>query len=330
MHPNQVLFSDIPNPALLPVVEHYAGNERYIQKALIKQKELHGAFDLTLDLEDGASIGNETAQAQLFGDILASQNTANLRIGVRIHEPTHPHFPDDITHVLTRARQAPAYWMIPKVTSLSQTQEAITQIHSIHAKYQIRPAPIHILIETHGALHECYAIAQCPEIQSLSFGLMDFVSAHHGSIPASAMTSPQQFDHPMIAHAKLAISRACSAHGKIANHNVTTDYQTTGAAYQDARRARDQFGYRRMWSIHPNQIDEIIRAFAPDPHAIEQAAQLLHQAQKAQWGPIAFEGKLHDRASYRHYWWILQRAYQTHSPLPSTVAQWFESPTQHH
>ena len=36
-------------------------------------------------------------------------------------------------------------------------------------------------------------IAATPWVQVLDFGLMDFVSGHHGAIPASAMRSPGQF-----------------------------------------------------------------------------------------------------------------------------------------
>lgn len=327
MHPSEILFSDSPSPPNLPVVEHYAGNRRFIDKALRLQTELNGAFDITLDLEDGASVGQEIAQAQAFGHIIASPHNTHQRIGVRIHEPAHPHFDNDLKHVLSHAQQAPAYWMIPKITSLTQTTEAIDRIAHIHAQLSIPIVPIHVLIETHGALHDVHSIAQLPQVQSLSFGLMDFVSAHHGTIPEAAMTSPLQFDHPMVAQAKIDISRACAAHGKIANHNVCTDYQNPESAYQDARRARDEFGYSRMWSIHPIQIAAILRAFAPEATAIDRAAHILLLAQNANWGPIAYEGKLHDRASYRHHWCTLQRAHRTHCKLPSSAHAWFTDRT---
>ena len=32
-------------------------------------------------------------------------------------------------------------------------------------------------------------------------------------------------------------------------------------------------------------------------------------AQRAAWGPIDHEGELHDRASYRHCWTVVQRAH---------------------
>lgn len=323
MHPAQILFSDSTAPRSLSPVEHYAGNERFIEKALVKQMALGGVMDVTLDLEDGASVGQESAQTRLFGEILASERNAFNRIGVRVHDLEHPHFQADIEQVLQSGKRAPAYWMVPKITGLAQAQRAIATISDVHARHSIALAPIHLLIETHGALHEVYAIAALPEVESLSFGLMDFVSAHHGTIPASAMTSPAQFDHPMVAYAKLAISRACAAHGKVANHNVTTDYKTTGAAFADARRARDEFGYLRMWSIHPNQIDEILNAFAPDADELLFATELLLKAQSADWGPISFEHKLHDRASFRHYWLVLERAHHCGKVLPASAQAWF-------
>ena len=329
MHPADILFSDSNAPRSLSPVEHYAGNERFIDKALTKQTELNGVIDVTLDLEDGASVGQESAQAQLFGEILASERNRFGRIGVRVHDPENAHFQSDVTQVLQSGQRAPAYWMVPKLTGLAQAKHAVAIISAAHERHHIPFAPIHMLIETHGALHEVYEIAAPPQVESLSFGLMDFVSAHHGSIPASAMTSPGQFNHPMVAYAKLAISRACAAHGKVANHNVTTDYKTVGAAFADARRARDEFGYLRMWSIHPNQIDEILNAFAPDDAELDFAAQLLLHAHAAHWGPIAFEHKLHDRASFRHYWLVLERAHHCGKTIPSAVRHWFTPISEH-
>ena len=83
--------------------------------------------------------------------------------------------------------------------------------------------PVHVLVETHGALREAYDIAALPQVECLSFGIMDFVSAHYGAVPASAMRTPGQFTHPLVVRAKLEMVAACHAHGKVASHNVTTD-----------------------------------------------------------------------------------------------------------
>ncbi|WP_442844384.1 hypothetical protein, partial [Listeria monocytogenes] len=74
-----------------------------------------------------------------------------------------------------------------------------------------RLVPIHVLIENYTALYEAHQIAALPQVECLSFGIMDFVSAHYGTVPGSAMQSPGQFSHPLIQRAKLEIAAACHA-----------------------------------------------------------------------------------------------------------------------
>ena len=89
---------------------------------------------------------------------------------------------------------------------------------------------------------------------------------------------------------------------------------------QDAKLAKQEFGFERMWSIHPNQIRPIVEAFAPGSDEIETALEILLAAQAENWGPIRHQGKLHDRASYRYYWSILQKARMSGKSLPTTAA----------
>ena len=156
-----------------------------------------------------------------------------------------------------------------------------------------------------------WEIAALPGVESLDFGLMDFVSGHHGAIPGSAMKSPGQFDHPLVARAKCEISAAAIACGVVPSHNVTTELKDIEYIGNDARRARTEFGYLRMWSIHPNQIIPIVEAMRPDFSEVQSAAEILIAAQDKDWGPIQHAGKLHDRASYRYYWALLERAHVT-------------------
>ena len=97
----------------------------------------------------------------------------------------------------------------------------------------------------------------------------------------------------------------------------------TGAFRAAASRAANEFGYTRMWSIHPDQIRTIVEVFAPTEHEIHKASQLLGAAQAAEWAPISFDGKLEDRASYRYYWQVLEKAHQTGRPLPDEARAWF-------
>jgi citrate lyase subunit beta/citryl-CoA lyase len=52
---------------------------------------------------------------------------------------------------------------------------------------------------------------------------------------------------------------------------------------------------------------------------VSEAAGILGAAQAAQWGPIQYNGRLHDRASYRYYWTILQRAKASGMPIPESA-----------
>jgi citrate lyase subunit beta/citryl-CoA lyase len=137
---------------------------------------------------------------------------------------------------------------------------------------------------------------------------MDFVSAHHGAIPASAMRSPHQFDHALLHRAKAETVAAALANGIVPAHNVTLELKDTDFIYNDAKRAHDEFGFLRQWSIYPAQIEPITRAMAPSHDEVEEAQAILLKAYAADWGPIQHEGNLHDRATYRYYWEQLQRA----------------------
>ena len=69
------------------------------------------------------------------------------------------------------------------------------------------------------ALRDADAIAALPWLQVLDFGLMDFISGHHGAIPSAAMKSPGQFDHALVARGKANVVAAALANG------VTTLWQ---------------------------------------------------------------------------------------------------------
>ena len=154
---------------------------------------------------------------------------------------------------------------------------------------------------------------------------MDFVSAHGGAIPASAMGVAGQFSHPLVIRAKLAIASACHAHGKTPSHCVVTEFNDAQAMQNAARRAAQEFGFTRMWSIHPSQVRPLLAAFSPSADEVEQAAEIVQAAIQADWAPIQQAGQLHDRASYRFFWSVLERAHATGQTLPEHALVYFQS-----
>jgi citrate lyase subunit beta/citryl-CoA lyase len=307
IHPRAALFDPgEPAPRPLPVCDHYAGTEPRMRKSLALQAELGPVFDVTLDIEDGAPLGSERAHAALIAELLGSADNRFGRVGVRLPPLRHPAFGDALATVLRGARP-PAYLMVPKCTGLAELTEAADAIDAAGAG----AVPVQALVETHGALREVFAIAAHPRVESLSFGLMDFVSAHRGAIPASAMTADGQFDHPLVVRAKLEIAAACHAHGKVPSHCVVTEFTDTEALQDAARMASRMLGYTRMWSIHPDQVRVIVETFAPSTAEVDEAVAVLQAAQAADWAPVRHGERLHDRASYRYHWQVLERAHLT-------------------
>jgi citrate lyase subunit beta / citryl-CoA lyase len=320
MHPSEVLFQGNFQPVTLPVCDHYAGSEKLMRKSIALQQELGPIFDITLDCEDGAAAGNEEIHARLIASLIQSQDNCYSRIGVRVHDIQSSFFEQDIAIVCQLAASRLAYLVLPKVDHHRQVKQAIDLINHYTEQAGRENLPIHVLIETHGALTDVVSIAALPQVECLSFGIMDFISAHYGAIPASAMRSPGQFTHPLVVRAKLEIAAACHAHGKVPSHSVTTEIKDTAIVANDASRAAAEFGYTRMWSIHPGQIKPIIKAFSPRSSEVNEASNILTLAQNVQWGPIQVNGKLHDRASYRYFWTLLQRAKLSGLHLPESAA----------
>jgi citrate lyase subunit beta / citryl-CoA lyase len=65
-----------------------------------------------------------------------------------------------------------------------------------------------------------------------------------------------------------------------------------------------------MWSIHPAQIRPSSTPSRPAAE-VDQAIEILQAAQAAHWAPIRHHDTLHDRASYRYFWQVLERAHRT-------------------
>jgi citrate lyase subunit beta/citryl-CoA lyase len=327
-HPKDVLFADgKPLPAI-PACEHFAGNEKFIGRAFDLQRATAVAgrpvFDVLCDLEDGAAAGAERETAQMAAAMVAGSANAFGRAGVRIHDPSHPHCMKDVEIIVREAGARVAYITLPKCDSRMDVLKIASYINHVAEENGHRRAiPLHVMIETHNGLREVFDIVSLGQIEGVNLGIMDFVSSHQGAIPASAMASPGQFDHPLVRRAKLEISAAALGAGALPIHGITQEYRDPAVAEADARRAREEFGYLRQYSIHPDQILPIVRGMQPAASEIEDATAILLAASAADWGPVGHKGRLHDRASYRYYWQLLERARRTGAALPADAVTAF-------
>jgi len=329
-HPNDVLLDGGRAHRVLPSVDHYCGTEARIAKALALQQALTAngrpTFDVTADCEDGALAGAEAEQAELVGSVIESDANHFNRVGVRVHPPASEFFQDDLERILKKAADRVAYITLPKIDSFDECTQAIDEIDrltGLHVRSREDAIPVHVLIESPLALRDVDAIARHPRVECLSFGLMDYVSSFEGAIPDDAMTSPGQFEHPLVRAAKVQVVLAAHAHRKVASHNVSIILDAPDRVEAEARRAADEFGFTRMWSIHPAQIAVILRGLAPATRLIEESAGILLAARAASWAPVSWSGRLHDRASYRFHWQRLRRAHEAGSPIPPAAQSAF-------
>jgi len=315
--PKDALFAGEKSFPIVPSCEHFAGSEKLITKALELQNQKGGVFDITMDLEDGAKEGQEKVHAELVVKLQNSELNKYKMSGIRIHDYTSKYWRQDVEIVIKGCGDKVAYITIPKPTAAGQVREMIGYIQEVAKANGIkREIPIHVLIETHGALEEAFEIASLPWMQVLDFGLMDFISGHHGAIPDSCMKSPGQFDHKLVARAKTQVVAAALCNGVVPAHNVTLDLKNRYQTYADAKRAREDFGFLRMWSIYPAQIEAIVDAMLPDFSDVQKGCEILLAAQEANWGPIQHAGELHDRATYRYYWELVQKAKLSSVKMP--------------
>ena len=334
LHPRDVLLGAQAAQVGLPVCDHYCGVLPRMLKSLQLQRDLMAEFgacvmDVTLDCEDGAPAGQEMAHAQSIAELLLAQKPAGVgaRVGVRLHALDHDsasgkpgHFKVDVQAIVGQAAAQLAFVMLPKVERRADVDVACKLIDEAAGHKRM---PIHVLIESPAAVAQVHDIAAHPRVQSLSFGLMDFVSAHGGAIPASAMSAVGQFEHPLVLRAKLEIASAAHAHGKVPSHCVVTEFKDREALSQAASQANQRLGYTRMWSIHPDQVRVIVAALSPQQDEVALAVQVVEAALAAHWAPVSVENQLHDRASYRYFWQLLERAHATGVALPESVQPFF-------
>jgi len=72
IHPNSVLFKGEKPFPIIAACEHYAGNEKFMLKALELQQSTGLVFDVNCDCEDGAAPGREREHAEMIACVLRS------------------------------------------------------------------------------------------------------------------------------------------------------------------------------------------------------------------------------------------------------------------
>lgn len=309
LHPDKVLDSPASELPFLAVCEHYAGNEKFLKKAL-ELKEIHGAaLDVTCDCEDGAQLGSLRKQVEMFLDVLTSERYKDHSVGLRLPHPGRGEWREELIRAMKTLRGRLTYLTLPKMKDARSVGRIVSIMQKIERRVRRREElPFHVLIEHPTALFEVRTIARLRRVRVLDFGIMDFVSSLGGALDFSTFRSPGQFENPLLRKAKTDLVLAATERGVVPSHNISLELKDANIVREEARRARREFGFRRMWSIHPIQIVPIIEEMQARPEELSLYREILLQARQANWAPIRYQDTLYDRASYRLLWWQLKQA----------------------
>ena len=128
VHPATVLLDAQGGAQRLPVCDHYSGVEARMRKSLQLQAEMMQefgtcVFDVTLDCEDGAPVGQEAEHARLVVE-LANGAAQGARVAARVHAVEHAHFQADMDIIAGGAADKLCHIMIPKVESVNDVIKA--------------------------------------------------------------------------------------------------------------------------------------------------------------------------------------------------------------
>ena len=221
-----------------------------------------GADAVILDLEDAVGP-NAKSKARTALDVTFT----NLPIIVRVNDVTTQWHFDDIAAL----RELPlAAVMLPKtetVESLSTLSQGLPNV------------PIWALIETAQGLANTRAIAAAPPVTRLVFGSVDYC-ADLGCDHLREVLLP----------ARCALVLASRLDGRAAPiDGVTTRLDDPNLTHNDALHAR-ALGMAGKLCIHPKQVVEVKRAFAPNEAEIDWARRVLASGD----GAVSVDGAMVD------------------------------------
>ena len=310
VHPRDALFDAQAGAVVLPVCDHYCGVEARMRKSLRCRPSSAPVFDVTLDCEDGAPVGGEAEHARAgrrTRDVGCARLPASARACTR---STMPHSGRRRHHRRPR-RRAPGHLMVPKVER-SPTSCAPPRRSTPPARSRSAAA-----CADRTTLARCreFDIAAHPRIESLSFGLMDFVSAHRGAIPAAGMGAAGQFRTRWWCAPSSRSPPPATATPR-RRRTASSPSSASRAMRAAATRAADELGYTRMWSIHPTRSGRSSRRSrrrGRGRHAVEIVCGRAGCAV----GADPLRDTLHDRASYRYFWQVLERAHAPAGRCPT-------------
>ena len=268
---------------------------------------------VVIDLEDAVAPNAKDSARNHAVVALRELSWRHIGRAVRINAVETPWCHDDLIAVVSDRDAVPDVIVIAKVYGPREVWFVDDLLSQLERKHGLEPGRIglEVLIENVRALACVEEIARCsPRIEALVLGVGDLAASQGmrlGHIGASS-TYPGDIWH----HARTRMIVAARAAGIEAIDGPHSDYLDL-AGFASTSQTFALLGGSGRWCIHPTQIEQANRIFAPSPEEIDEAARVVAAVCDAEArgdGAASIDGKMIDRATARNFELVLARANQ--------------------
>jgi citrate lyase subunit beta/citryl-CoA lyase len=260
------------------------------------------ADEVILDLEDAvAPAVKETARMLVASALAADDWVAPLR-AVRVNSAISQWAYRDVIEVVERSGRWLDAIVLPKVPAPAHVIWLDLLLGQIERHSGLPPGKIAIeaQIEDAAGLAAADAIATAsPRMASLVFGPADFMasvgmrSLRVGAQPAGYTGEAFHYPHSRI----LVAARAAGLQAIDGPYAAISDIPGLSAASASVA----ALGFDGKWVLHPDQIDAVNSAFAPDQDSYDRAERILdayaHATASEHRGAVMLDGEMIDEAS---------------------------------
>ncbi|WP_323000345.1 CoA ester lyase [Castellaniella sp.] len=247
-----------------------------------------GADAVIIDLEDAVEASAKDAAREAMCQFLQGPDAENAGPWlVRINGPDTSWHDADLAACRGLAHVGGI--VLPKAETAEQV-----------ARVAVAGKPVFPIIESARGLHDLQGISGAPGIARLIFGALDLMLdlGVAPDTPASAV---------LLDHARCRLLLASRVQGLAAPlDGVHADFSDTAGLGRMARNACDM-GFGGMLCIHPVQVAEVHKAFAPAPQALEWASRVMAEVAAGR-QTFSLDGRMVDQPVIQEARRILARA----------------------
>lgn len=252
---------------------------------MLTTADVLGADTIVFDLEDAVSIREKDSARILVREALDFLRIEDSESSVRINPYDSPYCMDDLRVIIP---SKPDVIIIPKA-SVESIEAIEMEIERLEVAHEIKTKVGFVLIiETAMGLFTLKEIlASSKRIEGLILGAEDL---------SSDLGIKRTKNNKEIEYARFSIATAARAYKIDAIDTPFTDVEDFDTLKEDTLFSKS-IGFNGRLAINPRQIETIHQVFSPTEVEIEEAREILFEAEEAEkngFGVFSYKGKMVD------------------------------------